>query len=343
MKSKFYCLILMASISTATVAQTNPTANEEKNMKALSADTAQGWTRKGGVTVGVSGSYFNQWAAGGINSVGINGLLNYQMNYRKAKHAWDNTILVAYGMLNQGFTTRASWVKTDDRFDFTSKYGRPINQKLFYAALLNFNTQFAPGYAPGSNGLPDRSQMISGFASPARLLLALGLDYKPNSDISIFFSPITYRGIYVADDLLSAKGAFGVEKGQIDTVLVDGAPREIVIKNGATARHEVGAYLRVVYSKKFTENFNLTSKLELFSNYLDKPQNVDLAWETIAAWKLGKYFSLTTSLNLLYDDNTNVTKSKVVDNLDGSTTTSTYQSKGLQTRLISTLGMTYNF
>jgi hypothetical protein len=147
--------------------------------------------------------------------------------------------------------------------------------------------------------------------------------------------------------MLAAQGAFGVEKGEIriDT-LEDGSLKDVIVKNGASARHEVGAYLRVNYVKKFTDNFNVTSRLELFSNYLDKPQNVDLSWETIAALKLGKYFSLTTSVNLLYDDNTIIVKQKETSQTIGDvtvTTTENYNSTGLQTRIISTLGLTYNF
>ncbi len=351
--NKSICILLAAiCISTSAIAQNNPTADEEKAMKALAAADS-GWTKKGGITIGITGSYFNLWAAGGINSGGINGLLNYGMNYRSGKHAWDNSLIVAYGMLNQGFTTSDSWVKTDDRFDFTSKYGRPINQKLFYAALLNFNTQFSAGYAPRGDGRPDRNAIISNFAAPARLLLSLGLDYKPNADISIFFSPATYRGIFVTDDLLAAQGAFGVEPGVIAIDSVTSKPYVRIA--GATSRHEVGAYLRINYAKKFSDNFNLTSKLELFSNYLESPQNIDLAWETIGAWKIGKYFSFTTSLNFLYDDNTNVSKTGLRDDLDdvtgqpiivnGSPLKEKYvfASKGLQTRIISTLGLTYNF
>jgi hypothetical protein len=73
---------------------------------------------------------------------------------------------------------------------------------------------------------------------------------------------------------------------------------------------------------------------------------VDLSWETIAALKLGKYFSLTTSVNLLYDDNTIIVKQKETSQTIGDvtvTTTENYNSKGLQTRIISTLGLTYNF
>ncbi|MFN0033148.1 MAG: DUF3078 domain-containing protein [Flavobacteriales bacterium] len=347
MKIKIVVAAVATVLQIAAMAQTNPTADEEKNMKTLAAADS-GWTKKGTVTIGVTGSYFNQWAAGGINSMGVNGLLNYGVNFRNAEHAWDNTLIIAYGMLNQGFATRDAWVKTDDRFDLTSKYGRPIKEKLFYAVLGNFNTQFAPGYAPGADGRPDRTKIISNFAAPARLLFSVGLDSKPREAISLFFSPITYRGIYVADELLAARGAFGVEPGYVaEDTLINGVVDDVVIRKGATARHEVGAYLRLNYSRKFTENFNLTSKFELFSNYLDTPQNIDLAWETIAAWKISKFFSITTTVNFLYDDNTNLTKFKNVttDNGDGSSTTvsTPYLSKGMQTRIISTLGLTYNF
>lgn len=337
--------IALSILMATSFAQVNPTADEEKNMKSL-ATADSGWTMKGGITVGITGSYFNQWAAGGINSLGINGILNYGINYRKGKNAWDNTIIAAYGLLNQGFTSRESWIKTDDRLDLTSKYGRSINSKLFYAALVNFNTQFAPGYAPGGNGLPDRKNMISNLLAPARVLVSLGLDYKPNADLSVFFSPITYRGIYVMDDLLAAKGAFGVKAGEVgfDT-LSDGSIKEIVVKSGESARHEVGAYMRVNYAKKFNDNATLTSKLELFSNYLDKAQNVDLAWETILAVKLFKNVTFTTSVNFLYDDNTTIVKTRnveeVIDNVT-YTRKENYNSKGLQTRVISTLGFVFS-
>ncbi len=42
---------------------------------------------------------------------------------RKNKSAWDNALTIGYGkMLQQG--SDLGWVKTDDRIDFQSKYGR---------------------------------------------------------------------------------------------------------------------------------------------------------------------------------------------------------------------------
>ncbi|MCK7540533.1 MAG: DUF3078 domain-containing protein [Marinilabiliales bacterium] len=68
-------------------------------------------------------SSFTNWAAGGQNSVALNGLLNLAANYKKDKSAWDNALTIGYGkMVQQG--SDLGWVKTDDRIDFQSKYGR---------------------------------------------------------------------------------------------------------------------------------------------------------------------------------------------------------------------------
>lgn len=343
MKRIIYLLAFTMTASFAT-AQVNPTADEEKNMKTL-AEADSGWTKKGTINIGAALSLFNNWAAGGINSLGINGLLNYQANYRKGNNAWDNQFILAYGMLNQGFATSDAWVKTDDRIDLTSKYGRKINDKLYYAALLNFQTQFAQGFSTRADGRMDRNQRISNLMAPGRLLLALGIDYKPNADLSIFCSPVTYRGIFVYDQYLADLGSFGVTPAVYDEVTGQ------MLTPGANIRNEFGAYLRFNYAHKFSENFSYTSTLELFSNYLEKPGNIDINWQNLLAWKLNDNFSMTFMWQALYDDNTTVFKLRDVQvpvdpsNPDGPTMIAreSYASKGLQLRSVLNLGFVKNF
>ncbi|MBX7053302.1 MAG: DUF3078 domain-containing protein [Flavobacteriales bacterium] len=331
---KLFILVVLVTSTVFMKAQVNPTTDEEKNMKTL-AKADSGWTIKGSVNIGTTFTYFSQWAAGGINSVGINGLFNPTANYRNGKTAWDNSLLIGYGMLRQGFDKSIPWIKTDDRLDLTSKFGRQINEKLYYAALFNFNTQFSPGFAPGANGLPDRTAKISDLLAPARMLFSLGLDYKPNGDLSVFISPITYRAIIVNNQNLADAGAFGVEKATYDTL-------GNKLTDGANIRSEVGAYMRVNYSKKFNDNVSLTSKLELFSNYLENPQNVDINFENVLATKLGKYLSLTVSAQWIYDDNTIITKQKDVE-VAGTTVKVPYASKGLQFKGVTSIGFSWNF
>lgn len=153
--------------------------------------------------------------------------------------------------------------------------------------------------------------------------------------MSIFVSPITYRGIFVYNQNLADQGAFGVEKATYD---LNGAR----LTAGKNIRNEVGAYIRINYAKKLNENVNFTSKLELFSNYLENPQNIDINFENLLAVKLGKYFALNVSAQWIYDDNTVVSKTKDVE-VEGATVKVPYASKGVQFKGVTSLGFTYNF
>ncbi len=85
------------------------------------------------------------WSAGGENStLGLGSFFNGYAFYKKGKHAWDNTLDLAYGFLN---TTSLGSRKSDDKIDLLSKYGYDIGKNWYLSGLLNFRTQFSPGYA----------------------------------------------------------------------------------------------------------------------------------------------------------------------------------------------------
>jgi hypothetical protein len=328
------------------ISQIDLTDDEEKSLLAI-GEIPEGWHFKGNVQMGVSGSYFSQWVAGGINSAGLNGILSYNANYMRGKNHWENNLTTGYGVMNQGFTTRDSWIKSDDRIEITSKYGRPLGKKAFMAALLNFNSQYSKGFENGSNGRPDRTKIISNFLAPARVLLALGYDSKPAEGISLFLSPATYRGIIVNDDLLAAQGAFGVTAGKIEYITnSSGELVPVIITPGQKIRQEAGAYFRIQLNRKIKDKLTVQLKSELFSNYMEKPQNIDIAADLNLQWQLSKYMSFSIGFSWLYDDNTTVTKIKSSEEtINGETVTvsSAYASKGLQTRVISSIGLAYQF
>ena len=51
----------------------------------------------------------------------------------------------------------------------------------------------------------------------------------------------------------------------------------------------------------FTIKLSLMTDLSLFSNYLNKPGNIDITWEQLITYKFSKYFSITFSGYLIYD------------------------------------------
>jgi len=275
------------------------------------ADTLNGWHNSGVLSLNMAQSSFTNWAAGGQNSVTINGLIGLSANYKKGKSAWDNALTIGFGKtFMKG--NEPEWVKTDDRIDFQSKYGRQASEKWYYSGLMSFKTQMAAGY-----NYPDTDSKISGLLAPAYLVFSLGMDYKPNPEFSLFLSPITSKNTIVNDDFLSSMGAFGVEPGK-------------------KFRSEFGAYANISYKKdEIMKNVNFLTKLDLFSNYLNNPQNIDVSWETLLVLKVNEYISATVNTLLLYDDDILIQ----VDEVAGEPVL----GKRAQFKEVIGVGFTYNF
>lgn len=232
------------------------------------------WKSGGNIGISFSQTSLTNWAAGGENSFGGSGFLSLFANYSKGKGAWDNTLDLGYGMLQQG---EDDLRKTDDKIDFASKYGYKASKKWYYTALLSFKSQFADGYK-----YPDDSTVISTFLAPAYILGSIGMDYKPNEMFSAYISPVTTKFTIVNDGVLSDAGAFGVEPGD-------------------KIRTEVGGFVKLAFKKDIMENVNLQSKVDFFSNYSDKPEYIDVNWEVLIAMKVNKFITANLSTQLIYD------------------------------------------
>lgn len=269
------CIIAVTAVwaQDATVQDLKKAASKE--VKSL--DSA-GWKKSGTFLLNFNQGSLSNWAAGGEQSIlGINGILNYAVNYKKGKDTWDNYFDLALGFQNASSFGR--FRKIDDRIDITSKYGRQLSKKVYAAALINFNSQALAGYDYSA----DTSIKISNFLAPGKVLVSLGLDFRPNDNLSIFVSPITTRWLLKADDDFLAMDKFGVPAGR-------------------KSYNEIGAYLSVKYSKPLAKWAVYTTRLDLFSNYKRKPQNVDVFFTNLLAMNFNKWLGTTISLDMVYDD-----------------------------------------
>ncbi len=272
-------LLLFSSFLIVVLLNAQVTEAEEE-LKKHNIDTIAGWKSGGVISVNFTQVSLTNWAAGGQSSYSANGLLSLFANYKTTSSSWDNTLDLGYGVLKQG--ENADWIKTDDKIDFTSKYGQKAFSKWYYAGLLNFKTQMAKGY-----NYPD-SIYISKFLAPAYILGAIGMDHKPNDNFSLFVAPVTGKFTIVNDQTLSDSAAFGVEAGK-------------------KFRSETGGYMKIFYKKDIMENITAQTKLDLFSNYIDNPENIDVSWEVLIAMKINKYISANITTHLIYDDDIDVT------------------------------------
>ena len=144
------------------------------------------WETGGTSRVNFSQLNLTNWSAGGQNSVNANSLISLYANRKREKSLWDNFLDLGYGINLQG--NENNWIKTDDKIDFTSKYGYTASKNWSYSALFNFKTQFSDGY-----NYPNDSIKISGLFAPAYILESIGMDFQSESGFSCYFSPATIK------------------------------------------------------------------------------------------------------------------------------------------------------
>ncbi len=139
------------------------------------------WKYGGDFTLQYNQSYFQNWNAGGERSWSFGTILNSFAKYNDGVNSWDNTLFMGLGYIN---TESNATRKTDDKIELNSKYGRKASKNFFYAAQLNFKTQFFEGIDFKTNSI------ISDFMAPGYLNLSLGMDYKPSDNLSVYYSPL---------------------------------------------------------------------------------------------------------------------------------------------------------
>ncbi len=250
-----------------------------RNIKKEADTTYWNWKTGGLYNFNLSQSSLSNWAAGGDNfNMALTSYFNYFAFYQKPRHNWDNNLDVNLGFMQ---STSLGGRKNDDRVDMLSKYGYKIDStgQLYLSGLFNFRSQFFDGYSfSGIN-----ANFTSSFLSPAYVILSAGVDYKPDNDLSIFFSPLTSRSTIVLNNKLSQQGKYGLDTGK-------------------HVYRETGLFVTVNYSKTIAPNITYKGRADFFSNYYQKPENVNFYMTNLFLFKIHKNFSATYSLDMMYDD-----------------------------------------
>lgn len=250
-----------------------------RNVKKDTDTSDYNWKQGGSYNFNLSQSSLSNWAAGGDNfNMSLNSYFNYFAYFKKPRLGWDNNLDVNLGFVQ---STSQGGRKNDDRFDFLSKYGYKIDTigKLYLSGLFNFRSQVFDGYSYSGT----TSTFTSSLLSPAYLILSAGVDYKPNKELSIFFSPLTSRNTIVLNSKLSNLGKYGVEPGK-------------------KIYKETGLFVTINYSNTIAPNISYRGRADLFSNYYEKPENINLYMTNFFSFKINKNFTASYSLDLMYDD-----------------------------------------
>jgi len=260
-------------------------SDANQTIKKDPADTSsQTWKTGGLFNLNLNQGALKNWAAGGDkSSLSIASLLALHAYYKKDRHQWDNTLELAYGLLN---TTSQGTRKSDDRFDLLSKYGYQLHKEWYLSGLFNFRTQFSKGYA-----YPDNNTKIltSDFFAPAYVILSPGITYQPGKNFSVFLSPVTARWVIVHQDSLSNAGAYGVDPGK-------------------RSKSEFGAFASASYKATLSKSASFQGRLDLFSNYKHEPGNIDVFWTNMLLVKVTKAISMNLNVDMIYDNDIKTVK-----------------------------------
>lgn len=248
---------------------------------------ASNWTKKGNVGLNFSQATFTNWAAGGQNALNWLGTFNYAVNYAKDRFKWDNSLNAALGY--SYFNFKQDPVKTDDKLELTSLAGLKATEHLNYSLEFAFRSQNAYGF----DYAKDSTQYISKFLAPAYVSLGLGAEWVPNEHFSVNFAPITGRLTIVNDDYLASIGAYGVNALDPNDTTTHAKSNKV--------RFEFGARLAAKMKYTLVNNVDYESKLELFSNYLNHPERIDVDWQNLFVMKVNSWLNCNFGTHMIYD------------------------------------------
>tara|TARA_R110000868_G_scaffold12240_1_gene59111 strand:- start:506 stop:1357 length:852 start_codon:yes stop_codon:yes gene_type:complete len=243
----------------------------------VAKDSVKIWTAKGTISLLFNQSSYNkQWLGGGTSNIAGNFGLNYDLNYKKDDVVWDNKFILAYGLSKIKGDEKTA--KTDDRLELNSIWGKKSKApNWYYSAYFNFKSQL-------DTGLDKNDLRISHFFSPAYFQMGPGMLWKKNNNVSVNFAPAAAKLILVHRHFTELGPSFGVLQGD-------------------TTRFEFGASITAYYKFNLMTNVSIENRLNMYSNYLDQPQNVDIDYQMNVVMKINKYLTANVALQAIYDDN----------------------------------------
>ena len=268
------------------------------------------WATSLKTQINVGQTQLTNWAAGGDNTVSLAAFIDGNANWKKGDMFWNNRLQLDYGFLYA--SSKPILQKNTDRIYLESKWGykAPSTKYLYFSANYDFKSQFTNGYdynTPGVENLQNLGHdeqvkhwnearvLKSGFLAPAYTNLALGIDYIPTKWLSVNLAPLTGGFVIVRDEMLRKNYGMHVKDEFAEVENPTGSQYR-------SARFEFGAQLKMDAKVNVNDNFSYSTQVVLFTNYLDIKHCPRINWDNRIDWKLAKYFSVTVTTNLIYDD-----------------------------------------
>ncbi|MDF9800301.1 hypothetical protein OKW21_005564 [Catalinimonas alkaloidigena] len=260
------------------------------------------WNKGGGFSATFQQVALNNWAGGGKSSLALGGIMSAFLTFDDTtKRRWENRLEISYGLSRIGEDAER-FIKSKDNLIFNSRYGRKLNERYYLSTLLDFRSQIAQGFKSEQvNDSISDDVKVSEFMAPGFLVASLGMTYSPKQRklieendkvqkregnyFAITLSPFSGKFTFVLDDTLAARNQYNTEEKKV--------------------KAEAGSSLTMGIRQELFKNVVFNTNLNLFAAY-EKFQNVDVNLESLLVLRVNKYIMSNISLQLIYDDDTDV-------------------------------------
>jgi hypothetical protein len=240
---------------------------------------AQFWRLRTEASFALNQGAVSNWVKGGENNVSTSFDITWFADYNNKSLllSSSNFARIKYGLIKSG---EDGIRKNLDLLETNSKVNHKAFGKFDFSGIMLFKTQISKGYNYPNDSIP-----VSKLNNPAIITLGFGLDYKPNKLTSINFSPLSYKATFVPDTAVIDQTKYGVASNK-------------------RSKHEPGASFMFTNELRPAKNMVVTNRLQLFTNYINNPLNIDVDWEMIFQANLNWFTDVRLNTHLIFDDDT---------------------------------------
>jgi hypothetical protein len=233
----------------------------------------------------------------GRSQIGFGVLLGGLAKYHHNKWRWQNNGSIQLAAQKLGLGGEEPWQKNMDILRFSSKLSYDFGTEKWSSAVdFTFQSILLPTYRNSflRKQLPT-DKLTATFFSPAFMNFSPGLGYRPNANYHFLAAPFSFKGVYVLNQRVANLNIYGTGP--------------VLNEEGDTIRFSksdlrMGFFLRANYSKKYLKDqIQVNTSIDLFSNYLRNPQNLDVLWKADIGYRVWKNLYLNLNTELFYDDN----------------------------------------
>ena len=222
----------------------------------------------------LSQTMFDNWAAGGNSSFAVRANALVEHTYTNKEFNIKSVFDGAY----QFIITEDYARKGEDFLNLSTTPSWKFSKRWELSGSGILKTQFANSYkAPGD------TLLVSSFFAPATFNISAGITYvQPNSNLKVYFAPVSGNLLMVFNQELADKGGFGMDAGQRFDA-------------------QIGAFLRIEYGVDFAKKrISYGTKLESFWRY-DR-ECPTLWWENKLDFKITNLFGAKFYILAIYND-----------------------------------------